>query len=96
MGLLILIVFSALFGGFVFRVLLCVKDLNRIRDFLLQRGDRAVTADMLLFVRGWFSDLRTRSYRVTYVDRAGVLHEAYCRTSSALDIRFMEERVVVR
>ncbi len=96
MGTVLLLVAGVLFFGFVSRSLTAVKDQNRIRDYLLQRGDRAINVDMLLFVSGWFSDLRTRSYRVRYVDRAGALYEAYCRTSSALDIRFLEEHVVGR
>jgi hypothetical protein len=85
-GVIALIVIIRLLAGWM--------DRDRVRSYLVERGGRLLELNWSPFGKGWFGEKSDRIYEVKYMDRAGNLRAASCKTSMWTGVYFTEDRIV--
>ena len=82
-----------LFAVFV-RLMAGSMDVDRIDEYIRERGGRIIEKHWTPFGKGWFGEKDSRIYRVIYEDAQGNLHEATCKTGMFSGVYFTEDQIV--
>ena len=67
--------------GIGMRVFMGTMNHRRIRDHIETSGGRVVGIKWAPFGPGWFGQQGSIIYRVSYIDRDNMRHDAYCKTN---------------
>jgi len=86
---------AILFAIFV-RLMAGSMDVDRIDEYISERGGRIIEKQWTPFGKGWFGEKDSRIYRVIYEDSQGNIHEATCKTSMFSGVYFSEDQIVQR
>lgn len=69
-------------------------DRERIATYLTTKGAAVDSIKWKPFGAGWFDDRANAVYHVTYRDRKGAVHMAYCKTGIFTGVYFTDDTIV--
>ena len=91
MGTYILLLLIAVAFVVVIRLMHGDTDRDRIRRYVKAGGGKLIDAKWTPFGPGWVGKSKDRIYQVRYVDKAGIEHHAYCKTSGWSGVYLTED-----
>jgi hypothetical protein len=76
------------------RVVAGMMDGGRIEDHFSEDGKEFISKVWTPLGKGWLGDSSDRIYKVTYKDKEGHIHEAYCKTSMFSGVYITEDKII--
>lgn len=85
-----------LFGGLAIaiRFIAGMTDSDRVRNYIAQQGGELLDKQWKPFGRGWMGEKDSRIYQITYSDRDGNIHEAFCKTSLWSGVYLTDDHII--
>jgi hypothetical protein len=93
-GTIFIVFLLGIFAVALIRLAHNEMDRRRIRGYVESHGDTFIEAKWAPFGPGWLGGIGDRIYVVRYLDRNGIEHAAYCKTSGWSGVYFTEDRNV--
>ncbi len=79
----------------IIRLIAGSLDGGRIESHFSEEGKEFISKEWTPLGKGWFGDKSDRIYKVTYKDKDGNIHEAYCKTSMFSGVYTTDDKIIV-
>ena len=77
----------------VIRIIHGGMDHERIQLYVEAHGNKLLAINWVPFGPGWLGKHQDRIYEIRYLDRDGIRHHAYCKTSGWSGVYFNEDNI---
>lgn len=88
------IIIAFIVVALLIRLIAGALDGGRIEDHFNVNGNQFISKEWAPFGKGRLGDKSDRIYKITYKDKDGNIHEAYCKTSMFSGVYITEDKII--